>query len=154
MRLEELKKSLWGYRKETVLQYVVAQEEAFSKRLLEKDGQAAEADRQARARIEALEAENRELRGELERLRGLQEQISAEYLRSFVGKQVEVLCDGIDYDRKCFVGRAWWSAPDIDGKVYFHATEAEQGERCLVTVTGSDSYDLFGETEEYHESAK
>lgn len=84
----------------------------------------------------------------------VQEQISAEYLRSFVGKQVEVLCDGIDYDRKCFVGRAWWSAPDIDGKVYFHATEAEQGERCLVTVTGSDSYDLFGETEEYHESAK
>ncbi len=84
----------------------------------------------------------------------IQEQISAEFLRSFVGKQVEVLCDGIDYERKCFVGRAQWSAPDIDGKVYFHAPEAEQGERYLVTITHSDSYDLFGETEEYHESAQ
>ncbi len=87
-------------------------------------------------------------------LYSIQEEISAAFLKQFVGKEVEVLCDGIDYDRKCFVGRAWWSAPDIDGKVYFHASEAEQGERYIVKITRADSYDLFGATEEYNESSQ
>ena len=87
-------------------------------------------------------------------LYSIQEEISAAFLKQFVGKEVEVLCDGIEYDRNCFVGRAWWSAPDIDGKVYFHASEAEQGERYIVKITRADSYDLFGATEEYNESSQ
>lgn len=80
-----------------------------------------------------------------------QEEISANRLRAFVGKEIEVLCDGIDYEKNCFVGRAYFNAPDIDGKVYFNASFVEQGERYTVTVTSADSYDLYGKTEDYYE---
>ena len=75
--------------------------------------------------------------------------ISAEFLSSFVGKELEVLCDGIDYEKNCFVGRAYFSAPEIDGKVYFNAREAVQGETLSVRITKADSYDLYGATEDY-----
>ncbi len=78
-----------------------------------------------------------------------QERISAEILNGFVGKKIEVVCDGIDYEKNCFVGRAYFNAPDIDGKVYFNAGEATQGETYLVEITRADSYDLYGKTEDY-----
>ncbi|MBO5240141.1 MAG: 30S ribosomal protein S12 methylthiotransferase RimO [Clostridia bacterium] len=80
-----------------------------------------------------------------------QQRISAEILQSFVGKTVEVLCDGIDYDKSCFVGRAYFNAPDVDGKVYFHAPEGVQGEVYAVQIERADSYDLYGKTEDYEE---
>ena len=80
-----------------------------------------------------------------------QRQISAEILQGFVGKTVQVLCDGIDYEKNCFVGRAYFNAPDIDGKVYFHAHEAEQGEVYAVRIESADCYDLYGKTEDYQE---
>lgn len=82
-------------------------------------------------------------------LYALQEGISADWLLSYVGRTVEVLCDGIDYEKGCFVGRAYFQAPDIDGKVYFHAAEAMQGERYIVRIEKTDSYDLYGKTEDY-----
>ena len=66
-----------------------------------------------------------------------------------IGKEIEVLCDGIDYEKNCFVGRAYFNAPDIDGKVYFNAAEAMQGETYAVKIEKADSYDLFGKTEDY-----
>jgi ribosomal protein S12 methylthiotransferase len=80
-----------------------------------------------------------------------QAKISAEILKSYVGKTLEVVCDGIDYDKSCFVGRAYFNAPDIDGKVYFNATEATQGETYRVQILKTDNYDLYGKTEEYYE---
>ncbi len=79
----------------------------------------------------------------------LQSQISTKLLGGYVGKEIEVLCDGIDYERNCFVGRAYFNAPDIDGKVYFNAAEAMQGERYKVMIEKSDAYDLYGHTEDY-----
>lgn len=78
-----------------------------------------------------------------------QEKIANEILSGFVGKDVEVLCDGIDYDKNCFVGRAYFNAPDIDGKVYFNAAEAMQGKKYTVRIEKNDSYDLYGRTEDY-----
>ena len=78
-----------------------------------------------------------------------QERISAEILNGFIGKKIEVVCDGIDYEKNCFVGRAYFNAPDIDGKVYFHTAEAMQGERYRVRIEKSDSYDLYGSTADY-----
>ena len=78
-----------------------------------------------------------------------QERVAREILSGFVGKEIEVLCDGIDYERNCFVGRAYFSAPDIDGKVYFYAAEAMQGKRYNVWIAANDSYDLYGHTEDY-----
>ena len=84
----------------------------------------------------------------------VQKGISGEFLHGYVGKTVEVLCDGIDYEKGCFTGRTYWSAPEIDGKVYFFAPQAEQGERYMVRIKKADSYDLYGETEDYNESAQ
>lgn len=78
-----------------------------------------------------------------------QQAVSSEYLQGFVGKKLQVLCDGIDYEKECFVGRAYFSAPEIDGKVYFHAAEAAQGERYDVLIERADFYDLYGYTEDY-----
>lgn len=79
----------------------------------------------------------------------VQGEISEEFLRGKVGQTVDVLCDGIDYERGQFVGRAYWSAPEIDGKVYFNAPFAEQGEVYKVKIARADSYDLYGATEDY-----
>ena len=79
----------------------------------------------------------------------VQQEISKNLLSQYVGKELEVICDGIDYDKNCFVGRAYFQAPDIDGKVYFNAAEAMQGEKYMVTILSCDSYDLYGKTEDY-----
>ena len=78
-----------------------------------------------------------------------QEQISAQLLQNCIGKRIEVLCDGIDYDKNCFVGRAYFNAPDIDGKVYFNTHEAMQGEYYQVIVYDCDDYDLYAHTEDF-----
>ena len=81
----------------------------------------------------------------------VQEEISSNRLKDYIGKRIQVLCDGIDYDKNCFVGRAYFNAPDIDGKVYFNAEEAMQGKWYEVIVTDSDAYDLYAKTEDYYE---
>ncbi len=78
-----------------------------------------------------------------------QENVAKEILSGFIGKKIEVLCDGIDYEKSCFIGRAYFNAPDIDGKVYFNAVEAMQGERYEVVISRAENYDLYGATEEY-----
>ncbi len=78
-----------------------------------------------------------------------QRRISQRVLSEFVGKEIEVVCDGIDYDKNCFVGRAYFNAPEIDGKIYFNASHAMQGETYKICVTASDAYDLYGKTEDY-----
>lgn len=88
-------------------------------------------------------------RARVKTLYQVQKQISAEKLKSNIGKTIKVLCDGIDYDKNCFIGRAYFQAPDIDGKVYFNAYSAVQGEYYDVLIEESDSYDLYGRTEDY-----
>lgn len=78
-----------------------------------------------------------------------QAKVAKKIMDGFVGKKIEVLCDGIDYEKSCFVGRAYFNAPDIDGKVYFNAVEATQGERYQVVITRAENYDLYGKTEDY-----
>ncbi len=88
----------------------------------------------------------------LRRVRALyqtQEEISKSFLTALVGKKIEVLCDGVDYDKNCFVGRAYFQAPDVDGKAYFHAHEAMQGKRYEILVESADAYDIYGRTEDY-----
>ena len=74
-----------------------------------------------------------------------QQQISAAYLKGYVGKTLNVLCEGIDYEKQCFVGRAYFQAAEIDGSVYFTAEQAVAGEEYAVRITRSDTYDLYGE---------
>ena len=76
MRLEELKKGFWGYRKDAVFQYIAQQEEQFTQKMADKDAQMEQRVQQDKARIQELEQENRALKEELARLRGQQDQIS------------------------------------------------------------------------------
>lgn len=85
----------------------------------------------------------------VKKLYGEQQAISRNKLNALVGSKLQVICDGIDYDKSCFVGRAYFQAPDIDGKVYFNATNAMQGKYYEVLITAADSYDLYGHTEDY-----
>ena len=76
MRLEELKKSFWGYQKDTVFRYITQQEEAFTQKLAEMDALRERMEQQAQSRIRELEEENRAMKEELGRLREQQDQIS------------------------------------------------------------------------------
>ncbi len=82
-----------------------------------------------------------------------QEAISARKLLTYVGKTVEVLCDGISSDG--FVGRTYFQAYEIDGAVYFTASHAREGARYRVLIERADAYDLYGvAVEETNESAE
>ena len=85
----------------------------------------------------------------VKKLYEVQREISYAFLSSFVGKTVKVLCDGIDYEKGCFVGRAYFSAPEIAGNGYFNANNAVQGEYYDVKIISCDSYDMFGHTEDF-----
>ncbi len=76
-----------------------------------------------------------------------QAEISARKLQAYVGKTVEVICDGVDLDKSCFVGRTYFQAYEIDGCTYFTAPHAEEGKRYRVTVTSAETYDLFANSE-------
>jgi ribosomal protein S12 methylthiotransferase len=91
----------------------------------------------------------RDKKARVKKLYEVQRKVSNEFLSGFVGKKIKIICDGIDYDRNCFVGRAYFNAPDIDGKVYFNAQNAVQGEYYDVTITSNDDYDLYGKTEDF-----
>lgn len=94
-------------------------------------------------------------RARVKYLYSVQKAVSKENLARFKGRTVRVLCDGIDYDRQCFVGRTYFQAPDVDGKVYFTADPdivVGQGKFYDVKITRTGAYDLFGRVE--NESAK
>ena len=74
-----------------------------------------------------------------------QAEISRAKLQTYLGKTLSVVCDGIDYERSCFVGRAYFQASEIDGNVYFTAPRADEGKRLEVKIERTDSYDLFGQ---------
>lgn len=68
-----------------------------------------------------------------------------ESLNAFVGKKLKVVCDGIDYEKQSFYGRAYFSCPNVDGVVYFTSDDdIEQGEEYDVFIEKVSDYDLYG----------
>ncbi|MBO5783724.1 MAG: 30S ribosomal protein S12 methylthiotransferase RimO, partial [Clostridia bacterium] len=78
----------------------------------------------------------------------LQAAISAENLEKKVGSVLDVLVEEYDEESECFVGRSYGDAPDIDGKVFFHAHQADEGDILPIRITAALDYDLIGEIEE------
>ncbi|HBK02548.1 MAG TPA: 30S ribosomal protein S12 methylthiotransferase RimO, partial [Clostridiales bacterium] len=77
-----------------------------------------------------------------------QRQVVNEITSSLVGKTFEVVCDGVDYDKQYFYGRAYFNAPDIDGKVYLKSDGViNEGKTYKVKITSVADYDLYGEIE-------
>ena len=64
----------------------------------------------------------------------------------YLGKEVEVVYEGIDYAKNKFYGRTERNAPEIDTKVYFTSDfPLDVGEIYKVKITKT-GFNLFGET--------
>ncbi len=72
--------------------------------------------------------------------------ISEENNQKKVGKVLTVLCEGFDPVAETHYGRSEADAPDIDGKIYFHADQKiPAGTFVRVRITSAMDYDLMGE---------
>lgn len=72
-------------------------------------------------------------------------QVTHEFNQSLVGKQIRVLYEDVDFDKKLFVGRADFQTPGVDGVVYFEYGEpVDVGKFYTVEITYCDEYDLYG----------
>ena len=101
------------------------------------DGQLAEEVRQRRA----------------DHIMEIQAEISAVAMAAKVGQTLPCLCDGVDEETGMYLLRSMGDCPEIDGNVLTPAdTPLVPGEFYRVTITDSDTYDLYGyaepETEE------
>ena len=80
------------------------------------------------------------------KLYSLQRKISRANLKQRINKTLEVLVEGFDEDRLVYYGRAYFNAPDIDGKVYFFASrEVEYNTYVKVKIIKAEDYDLYGD---------
>ncbi len=81
----------------------------------------------------------------LQRFMAVQEEISKSKLKTQIGKTITVLVDEISDEGA--VARSKADAPEIDGVVYIESDRSEKiGEFSQVTITDSDSHDLFAHT--------
>ena len=76
----------------------------------------------------------------------MQTDLHDEIASGYVGKTVEVLCEGYDVVAETHYGRRANDAPEIDGKVYFSAAKKQKpGAFVNVRITEAMDYDLYGE---------
>ena len=86
------------------------------------------------------------IRSRTRELRGIEEGVILRKAAAMKGSRVEVVYEGIDYDRGCFVGRTERQAPDVDSVVRFRSSvPVDIGECYTVEITGNDGIDLLGE---------
>ena len=75
----------------------------------------------------------------------VQQRISEDANRSFIGKTVEVLIDEKLPDEKNeFIGRTQWDAPEIDGLVHVSGKGIRIGDLYKVKINDALEYDLIG----------
>lgn len=82
----------------------------------------------------------------LKKLYSLQKKVVKENLKSLIGKTLGVVAEGFDQNELVYYGRAYFNAPDIDGKIYFFSCEeVEIGKPINVKILKATGYDLYGE---------
>ncbi len=82
----------------------------------------------------------------LKKLYATQKKVVAKNNKQLLGKTIDVVAEGFDQDQLVYFGRAYFNAPDIDGKVYFFsADEVEYGKKYQVEIIKATGYDLYGE---------
>ncbi len=80
------------------------------------------------------------------RFMAVQNEISATIMASKVGREVDVLIDGIDTENDEAVGRSVWDAPEIDGNVFLPGeTALNPGDIVRARIVEAEDYDLVGE---------
>ncbi len=76
----------------------------------------------------------------------IQQNISREKHKAFIGKTVEVMVEGYSEETELLLqGRTSQQAPDIDGIVLINDGQAKTGDLVKVLITDSMEYDLIGE---------
>ena len=76
----------------------------------------------------------------------LQQAISSEKNRYFIGKTLKVLIDEKDGNNEdIYIGRSEMDAPEVDGNIYVKGKGINPGEFVRVKVTGVMEYDLMGD---------
>lgn len=88
---------------------------------------------------------NRVSKARYHQLMGVQQAISAERQRRWIGRQVEVLVETVRGEQA--VGRTQGQAPDVDGETHLDLGRlpgTRPGDFVLAEVTGSSEYDLNG----------
>lgn len=82
----------------------------------------------------------------LKKLYAIQKKIVKENNKALVGKTFMVLAEGFDENLLVYYGRAYFNAPDVDGKVFFFSDdEIEYGKTYDVKIIKATGYDLYGE---------
>lgn len=76
----------------------------------------------------------------------IQQGISAEIMKGKIGREIDVLIDGIDVDNGQALARSPWDAPEIDGNVVLpDAIDLRQGDVVRARIIAAKEYDLIGE---------
>jgi ribosomal protein S12 methylthiotransferase len=79
------------------------------------------------------------------KLYSVQKKVVKEITEGLVGKTFMVLAEGFDENELVYYGRAYFNAPDIDGKIYFFSSEeVEYGKYYNVKIKKATGYDLYG----------
>lgn len=78
----------------------------------------------------------------------VQQNISRDQNRKFVGQTLDVLVEGLSEETELLLqGRYYGQAPDIDGVVLINDGQASPGQMVKVRITDSHDYDLIGSIE-------
>ena len=79
------------------------------------------------------------------------QKISQEQQESWIGKQVQVLVEGVSEETELLLqGRHAGQAPDIDGVTYINDGMAYPGDLVTIEVEETTDYDLVGGIVETH----
>ena len=97
------------------------------------------------ATMEHVDFEEAQRRADL--ILELQAPIMDDFCQSFVGRSIEVLCEGYDEENGLFYGRSYADSPDIDGQVLFDGP-CPEGEICSVMIDSTEDGLLYGHLEE------
>lgn len=82
----------------------------------------------------------------LKKLYSVQKAVVKENLKSLIGKVFSVYPEGFDEEQLVYYGRAYFNAPDIDGKIFFFCDEEVDYSKSLyVKILKVSGYDLYGE---------
>ena len=94
-----------------------------------------------------IDQEVKERRADI--IMGIQNTLLESVNSEFLGKTFDVLCEGFDEEKDMYTGRAYFQAPDIDGRIYFSSDDpVEEGVFTKVRLDVYDSYDFYGKVTE------
>jgi len=80
-----------------------------------------------------------------DRVLEIQEEISADKLAAYEGRELEVLVERADpHWPTLYQGRTWFQAPEVDGMTYVSGQAIRPGELVRARVEKASSYDLSG----------